>query len=148
MYNFTSSTVEAKGPIAVSEQLIPEDIQLHRASRVLSLRYADGRVFELPCEYLRVMSPSAEVKGHGPGQEVLQVGKKYVNISGIEPVGNYALQFSFSDGHSTGIYAWSYLRELGEHQAEYWQRYLDQLAAAGKSREPDSAPVIFFSAAE
>ncbi len=132
----------------MSQHLVPTDIQLHRASRVLSLSYADGSRFDLPCEYLRVMSPSAEVKGHGPGQEVLQVGKKYVNINSIEPVGNYALQFTFSDGHHTGIFGWTYLRELGERQAEYWQQYLDQLAAAGKSREPDSAPVIFFSAAE
>ena len=126
-------------------QHIPEDIRLHRASRMLSLHYADGSTLELPCEYLRLMSPSAEVKGHGPGQEVLQVGKKYVGITGIEPVGNYALQLSFSDGHNSGIYSWDYLHALGRDYAANWQRYLGQLEAAGKSREPDSAPVIFFS---
>lgn len=127
---------------------IPCNIELKRASRVLVLDYEDGTRYALPCEYLRVYSPSAEVKGHGPGQEVLQTGKKYVNINSIDPVGNYALQFTFSDGHNTGIYAWRYLRELGEHQDAWWADYLKKLEDAGQSREPASAPVIFFSAAE
>ena len=94
----------------------PTDIQLHQKSRILELRYADGSHFELPCEFLRVYSPSAEVRGHGPGQEVLQVGKEDVNITAIEPVGNYAVKLVFSDGHDTGIYDWDYLYKLGTEQ--------------------------------
>lgn len=115
----------------------PSSINLHRKSRILELTYPDGKSVALSCELLRVYSPSAEVRGHGPGQEVLQSGKKNVAITEIRPVGNYALQLVFDDGHDTGIYSWDYLRELGEQREVYWQRYLDKLAAAGMSRDPD-----------
>ncbi len=112
----------------------PTDIQLHQKSRILELRYADGSHFELPCEFLRVYSPSAEVRGHGPGQEVLQVGKEDVNITAIEPVGNYAVKLVFSDGHDTGIYDWDYLYKLGTEQERLWQDYLERLHQAGHER--------------
>lgn len=112
----------------------PTGITLHRASRVLEVAYEDGRSFRLPCEFLRVYSPSAEVRGHGPGQEVLQTGKRDVEIRQVEPVGSYAVQLVFSDGHDTGIYAWDYLRELGENQDSLWNEYLERLASAGASR--------------
>jgi len=102
---------------------------------VLEIAFSDGRTFKLPYEFLRVYSPSAEVRGHGPGQEVLQTGKRSVEIRSIEPVGSYAIQPAFSDGHSTGIYSWEYLYELGETQDELWQQYLQKLKAAGASRE-------------
>jgi DUF971 family protein len=108
---------------------------LHQKSRVLELAFADGRAFRLPYEFLRVYSPSAEVRGHGPGQEVLQVGKKDVTITEVEPVGHYAIRPVFSDGHDTGIYSWEYLDDLGTRQDELWQRYLDRMAAAGASRD-------------
>jgi DUF971 family protein len=114
----------------------PTEIKLHQKSRVLEIAYANGKIFSLPCEFLRVYSPSAEVRGHGPGQEVLQTGKKDVAITRIEPVGTYAVQFFFSDGHDTGIYSWDYLYDLGMRQDDLWQRYLDRLAAAGASRDP------------
>jgi len=114
----------------------PTEIKLHQKSRILEITFADGRNFRLPCEFLRVYSPSAEVRGHGPGQEVLQVGKKDVTIDRIEPVGNYAIQLAFSDGHDTGIYSWDLLYDYGLHQDEMWQRYLARLAEAGASREP------------
>jgi DUF971 family protein len=114
----------------------PTEITLHKQSRVLDIAFDDGSRFELPCEYLRVFSPSAEVRGHGPGQEVLQVGKKDVNIESIEPVGVYAVKLAFSDGHDTGIYSWEYLHELGVKQESNWKTYLARLAQAGKSREP------------
>lgn len=114
----------------------PTEIKLHQQSKILEIAFSDGVTFKLPCEFLRVYSPSAEVRGHGPGQEVLQVGKKNVDITGIEPVGSYAVQLSFSDGHDTGIYSWDYLYELGVNQDMLWQRYLDRLAEAGGSREP------------
>lgn len=126
--------------------MTPSDIKLHRKSRELALHYADGSVFRLSCEFLRVHSPSAEVRGHGPGQEVLQHGKAGVDIVDIAPVGNYALQLSFSDGHDTGIYSWSYLRELGEHQDALWQAYLERLNEAGLSRDPDEQVVKLFDA--
>ena len=113
----------------------PTEISLHQVSRVLDVAFDDGASFSLPCEYLRVFSPSAEVRGHGPGQEVLQVGKRDVNISAIEPVGMYAVTLVFTDGHDTGIYSWDYLYGLGDEQDELWQRYLDRLAAAGASRD-------------
>jgi DUF971 family protein len=116
--------------------MTPTEIKLHRKSRILEVRFEDGRVFELPCEYLRVYSPSAEVKGHGPGQEVLQTGKENVNIADIQPVGNYAVKLIFDDSHATGLYSWNYLYELGMHQQQYWQRYLDALARAGVQRRP------------
>jgi DUF971 family protein len=114
---------------------VPTGITLHQKSRVLEIVFSDNRSFRLPYEYLRVFSPSAEVRGHGPGQEVLQVGKRAVDIRALEPVGSYAVQPQFSDGHSTGIYSWDYLYELGENQEKYWSQYLEKLAAAGASRE-------------
>jgi DUF971 family protein len=114
---------------------VPTGITLHQKSRVLEIVFSDSRSFRLPYEYLRVYSPSAEVRGHGPGQEVLQVGKRAVEIRALEPVGSYAVQPQFSDGHNTGIYSWDYLYELGENQAKYWSQYLEKLAAAGASRE-------------
>jgi DUF971 family protein len=113
----------------------PTEITLHQASRILEIAYADGRSYRLPCEFLRVFSPSAEVRGHGPGQEVLQVGKKEVNIAKIEPVGNYAVQLTFSDGHDTGIYSWDLLYEYGARQDEMWRGYLKRMEQAGASRE-------------
>lgn len=114
----------------------PTEIELHQVSRVLDVAFDDGTRFCLPCEYLRVFSPSAEVRGHGPGQEVLQVGKREVGITAIEPVGVYAVKLAFSDGHDTGIYSWDYLYELGTKQESNWKSYLARLATAGKSREP------------
>ena len=108
---------------------------LHQASRVLELVFPRGIVFRLPCEFLRVHSPSAEVRGHGPGQETLQVGKRDVSITALEPVGHYAIRPSFSDGHDTGIYSWDYLYDLGVRQDELWQRYLSKLDSAGASRD-------------
>jgi DUF971 family protein len=114
---------------------IATGITLHQKSRVLEIAFSDGRSFRLPYEFLRVYSPSAEVRGHGPGQEVLQVGKRAVEIRALEPVGSYAVQPQFSDGHSTGIYAWDYLYQLGENQERLWSQYLEKLAAAGASRD-------------
>jgi DUF971 family protein len=112
----------------------PTDIELHTRSRVLEVVFDDGAHFKLPCEYLRVYSPSAEVQGHGPGQQVLQIGKEAVNITDIEPVGNYAVRLRFDDGHSTGIFSWNYLYELGAEQDEKWRDYLARLQAAGYRR--------------
>jgi DUF971 family protein len=113
----------------------PTEIKLHQKSRVLEITYADGKTFSLPCEFLRVHSPSAEVRGHGPGQEVLQVGKKDVAITSIEPVGTYAIQLCFSDGHETGIYSWDLLYGYGLHQQEMWAHYLQRMQEAGASRD-------------
>lgn len=113
----------------------PTEITLHQASRVLEVAFEDGKRFSLPCEYLRVYSPSAEVRGHGPGQEVLQVGKRDVGIKAVEPVGSYAVKLVFTDGHDTGLYSWQTLYDLGEHQEAYWQDYLDRMAKAGASRD-------------
>lgn len=113
----------------------PTDIKLHQKSRVLEITFDDGAHFELPCEYLRVYSPSAEVRGHGPGQEVLQIGKENVNITGIEPVGNYAIQLDFDDGHNTGIYSWDTLYTLGTEQEALWAEYLQNLKDAGHQRK-------------
>jgi DUF971 family protein len=113
----------------------PTDIRLHQVSRKLEIAFDDGSNFQLPCEFLRVYSPSAEVRGHGAGQEVLQVGKEDVNIVGIEPVGQYALKLTFSDGHDTGLYSWDYLYDLGIRQDELWRSYLERLAAAGHTRK-------------
>ncbi len=110
---------------------IPTEIKLHQESRVLDVTFDDGQTFSMSCEYLRVHSPSADVKGHGPGQEVLQVNKEDVNISQIEPVGQYAVRLHFDDGHHTGLYSWNYLHELGSNYADYWQRYLERLQEAG-----------------
>jgi DUF971 family protein len=108
------------------------EIRLRTRSRVLEVDFADGSRFPLPFEYLRVHSPSAEVKGHGPGQEVLVTGKQDVGIRAIEPVGQYAIKLVFDDGHDTGLFSWKYLRELGEKQAENWAKYLARVKAAGK----------------
>jgi DUF971 family protein len=121
----------------MSEQHKPVAIQLHSRSRLLELEYENGERYSLSCEYLRVHSPSAEVLGHGPGQEVLQTGKINVGITAINPVGNYALQLVFDDGHDTGLYSWNYLYDLCESQPEKWQNYLDRLTEAGASRDPD-----------
>jgi DUF971 family protein len=112
----------------------PVSINLHQKSRILEIEFDDGEKFELACEYLRVFSPSADVKGHGPGQEVLQVGKENVNIEEIEPVGNYAIRLVFDDGHATGLYSWKYLYELGIEQGDNWMDYLDALKQAGHIR--------------
>ncbi len=114
----------------------PTALTLHQKSRVLEIEYSDGRRFRLPCEFLRVYSPSAEVRGHGPGQEVLQAGKKDVEIVRLEPVGNYAVQLVFSDGHDTGIYSWDLLYEYGLKQQAMWAHYLERLEKAGMRREP------------
>lgn len=118
----------------------PTEIKLHRQSRVLEIAFSDGKTFALGCEFLRVHSPSAEVRGHGPGQEVLQTGKKNVEISHIEPVGSYAIQLTFSDGHDTGLYSWDMLYEYGLHHDEMWRRYLERLAQVGASRDAVAAP--------
>jgi DUF971 family protein len=117
------------------DERVPTEIKLHQKSRVMEVTFSDGRGFRLPYEFLRVYSPSAEVRGHGPGQEVLQAGKRNVEIRSLEPVGSYAVQPVFSDGHSTGIYSWDYLYELGENQEQLWQEYLKRLEAAGAARE-------------
>ena len=113
----------------------PQDLVLHALSRTLEIAFDDGARFSLPAEFLRVYSPSAEVRGHGAGQEVLQVGKRSVGITALEPVGHYALKITFDDGHDSGLYSWSYLYELGANQEHHWQDYLNRLAAAGASRE-------------
>jgi DUF971 family protein len=118
----------------MSEQ--PTEIKLHQQSRMLEIAFDDGAGYKLPYEYLRVYSPSAEVAGHGPGQEVLQVGKKNVGITELVPVGSYAVQINFDDGHDTGLYTWEKLYWLGKNQATLWQEYLDRMEAAGASREP------------
>jgi DUF971 family protein len=111
---------------------VPAEIKLRKASRVLEVSFADGSRVQLPFEYLRVHSPSAEVKGHGPGQEVLVLGKENVGVRTIEPVGQYAVKLVFDDGHDTGLYTWKYLYELGRDKEANWNRYLARKAAAGK----------------
>ncbi len=118
----------------VSARHVPVEIKLHQKSRRLEISYANGERFELSAELLRVYSPSAEVRGHGPGQGVLQVGKEAVNIAAVEPVGSYAIKLVFDDGHDTGLYAWDYLYELGTHRERYWTQYLDALKQAGHER--------------
>ncbi len=113
----------------------PTSITAHQQSRVLEVGFADGAVFEIPFELMRVYSPSAEVAGHGPGQEVLQIGKREIGLLGLAPVGNYAVQPQFSDGHDTGIFSWDYLYFLGSQQEDLWRRYEARLAAAGMSRD-------------
>ena len=122
------------------EDPTPTEILLHQKSRVLEIAFSDGKRFRLPCEFLRVYSPSVEVRGHGPGQEVLQVGKKEVEITELEPIGHYAVRPKFSDGHDTGIYSWDYLYTLGVNQDEMWRRYVQRIAEAGASREPQHEP--------
>ncbi|MFO1418419.1 MAG: DUF971 domain-containing protein [Methylotetracoccus sp.] len=113
---------------------VPTEIKLHRQSKILEIGFDDGQHFQLPCELLRVYSPSAEVRGHGPGQEVLVTGKENVTIESIEPVGSYAIKPRFSDGHDTGIYTWDLLLEMGRHCDELWSRYRERLALAGLRR--------------
>ncbi len=132
---------------------VPSKIQLHRKSKVLELSYplqnsaaqntGETEKVELRCEYLRVYSPSAEVKGHGPGQEVLQTGKRNVTINQIESIGNYAIKLTFSDGHDTGIFSWDYLRQLADNYETNWQDYLKRLHDAGATRDPDVAVIQF-----
>jgi DUF971 family protein len=117
----------------------PTAITLHSVSRVLEIAFDDGRAFRLPYEFLRVHSPSAEVQGHGPGQEELQVGKRDVTIESAEPVGHYGLQPAFSDGHSTGIFSWDLLYQLGSNQERMWAEYLERLDKAGASRDASAA---------
>jgi DUF971 family protein len=114
---------------------IPKQIKLHRQSRILEVGFDDGSHFELPCEYLRVFSPSAEVRGHGPGQEVLQIGKENVSITAVEPVGNYAVKLVFDDGHDSGLYSWGVLYRLGVDMERNWQDYLRRLELAGHQRQ-------------
>lgn len=121
-----STTLDAPQPTAVT---------VHQTSRVLEIGFEDGQVFRIPFELMRVYSPSAEVQGHGPGQEVLQTGKREVTITDIVPVGHYALQPRFSDGHESGIFSWGYLYNLGARQAELWQQYEQRLSAAGVDRD-------------
>lgn len=109
----------------------PTDIKLHKISRVLEISFEDGSTFELPTEFLRVYSPSAEVRGHGPGQETLQVGKQDVNINAIEPIGHYAVKLVFDDNHDSGIYSWEYLYDLASNYQAYWQDYVARLNEAG-----------------
>lgn len=115
---------------------MPTEIKLHQKSRMLEIAFSDGQRFELPCEFLRVYSPSAEVRGHGPGQEVLQAGKKNVEITDVQPVGSYAVQLVFSDGHDSGLYSWDYLHDLGVNREALWEKYLERMNEAGASREP------------
>lgn len=127
----------------MSNVLKPQNIRLRKESRVLQLDYADGRSYVLPWELLRVYSPSAEVRGHHSSQAVLQTGKKNIGVRELRPVGHYALQIIFDDGHDSGLYAWDYLYRLGTEQDAYWQRYLADLAAAGASRDPDTQVLHF-----
>lgn len=116
---------------------IPVDIKLHQKSKMLELVYSESEGYQLSCEFLRVLSPSAEVRGHGAGQETLQTGKIHVSITNIVPVGNYAIQLVFSDGHDSGIYSWEYLYDLCLKKEQYWKEYLQDLHEAGAHRDPD-----------
>jgi len=122
----------------MTEQL--KGITLHQKSKLLEVTFDDGANFKLPFEFLRVYSPSAEVRGHSSDQKVLQTGKKEVNLTGIEPVGTYAVKLVFDDGHDTGLYSWDYLNELGKYQDAMWHDYLQELEEAGASREPSASP--------
>lgn len=113
----------------------PQDITVHGASRVLEVSFADGASFRIPFELMRVYSPSAEVQGHGPGQEVLQTGKRLIGLQGLEPVGNYAIKPTFSDGHESGLFTWEYLYFLGSEQDQLWADYERRLLAAGTERD-------------
>ena len=118
----------------MSEQ--PTEIKLHQKSRMLEIAFDDGASFQLPYELLRVYSPSADVSGHGPGQEVLQLGKRNVGVTSVQPAGSYAMLINFDDGHDTGLFTWEYLYKLGKNQPALWQDYLARLEAAGGSRDP------------
>jgi len=120
--------------------MIPSNVVVHQQSKVLELAYENGSKYHLPFELLRVLSPSAEVQGHGPGQETLQTGKREVLIASLEPVGHYALKPTFSDGHDSGLYSWDYLYFLCENQGQIWQEHLDKLAAAGLDRDAPMVP--------
>jgi DUF971 family protein len=119
---------------------IPTEIKLHQKSRLLELSFDGGESFQLSYEFLRVFTPSAEARGHGPGQEVLQVGKRHVDIERVESVGNYAIRPIFSDGHDSGLYSWDLLYHLGRNQDTLWQAYLDRLQRAGASRDAEPQP--------
>lgn len=119
---------------------IPTEITLHQKSRVVELTFDDGQRFELSYEFLRVFTPSAEARGHGPGQEILQVGKREIDIHRVEAVGNYAIRPIFSDGHESGLYSWDLLYNLGAHRDELWRAYLERLHNAGASRDPADGP--------
>ena len=125
-------------PIDTMTALMPTEIIYHKKLRLLEVAFADGERFEFSAEYLRVYSPSAEVRGHGPGQEVLQIGKENVSIDRIEPVGNYAVRLCFDDGHHTGLYSWDELARLGRNKDALWRSYLDRLEAAGHKRSENS----------
>jgi DUF971 family protein len=125
-----------------SELPVPVEIRLHRKSRRLEVDFDDGRRFELSYEFLRVFSPSAEARGHGIGQEKLQIGKRDIDVLRVEPVGNYAIRPVFSDGHKSGLYSWDILYNLCVHRDELWRTYLNRLAAAGASRDPDDCPEL------
>jgi DUF971 family protein len=129
-----AGTDDEPAPLRPMNSPVATEIKLHQKSRVMEVTFADGKCFELSYEMLRVYSPSAEVRGHGPGQEVLQTGKEGVGITALEPVGGYAVQPVFSDGHSTGIYSWDYLYELGANREAMWAAYLKRLEADGASR--------------
>ncbi|MDD3352468.1 DUF971 domain-containing protein [Zoogloea sp.] len=119
---------------------VPTEIKLHQKSRIMEVAFDDGQRFSFTYEFLRVFSPSAEVRGHGAGQETLQQGKRDVDISQVEPVGNYAIRPVFSDGHDSGLYSWDYLHDIGEQQEALWQTYLLRLAEAGGTRDPAELP--------
>ena len=124
----------------MADMPLPQSLTVHAASRVLEVGYSDGQTFRLPFELLRVYSPSAEVQGHGPGQQVLQTGKRDVTLTRLEPVGNYAVQPTFSDGHDSGIFSWDYLYELGRDEQALWADYAERLAAAGVDRDAPMSP--------
>lgn len=121
--------------------MLPNKVKVGKEDGSLTLEYPDGACFTMSGEYLRVHSPSAEVKGHGPGQEVLQHGKQGVRVTGAAASGNYALTLTFSDGHNSGIYSWEYLRDLAQNHEQYWQHYLDKLTQSGKFRDANTQPV-------
>lgn len=123
-----------------SETPSPQSITLHGQSRVLEIGFSDGSLFRIPFELMRIYSPSAEVQGHGPGQEVLQTGKRNVDIVDLQPVGNYAVKPTFSDGHDSGIFSWEYLYFLGSQQAQLWEDYERRLQEAGADRDAPMAP--------
>lgn len=127
---------------AATQTAIPTAFTVHSRSGTLEVAFSDGANFQLPFEFLRVYSPSAEVRGHGPGQEVLQIGKRDVRITALAPVGNYAVQPTFSDGHDTGLYAWAYLYSLGMHQRSLWAAYLERLEKAGYTNGRDPNPAV------
>lgn len=128
--------------------IIPTELAVRQKSKVLDITFEDGAVFSLPFEYLRVYSPSAAVTGHSPGQEVLQIGKRDVNITEIAPIGNYAVKPIFSDGHESGLYTWDYLYKLGKEQETLWQDYLARLAAAGFEGDSGRAPGVMTRGAQ